>query len=173
MIVATPCRFPYRLLTAISSFRVVYGGWFCGADSPAAQRSLVRCASWCIPLILLAARVHAQPIGDSFDEWSVGGVQGERNWFYGYYNLTDDVDGVYQASDFMPFFSEFGPDGGPVELFGNHWSGAEWNLSAGPESSTGIQREATHPGGANSDPNKELWTIRRWVSDRFESALIT
>src|SRR5262249_16839337 len=43
-------------------------------------------------------------IAFSISDWSVSGTQGEKNWHYGYYNLTQDQntgDGVYQAEDFI------------------------------------------------------------------------
>ncbi len=40
------------------------------------------------------------PIADSAADWSTTGTQGEKNWFNGYYNKTQDADGIYQQADF-------------------------------------------------------------------------
>ena len=105
------------------------------------------------------------PFADSVMDWSATGTQGEKNWFNGYYNLTQDLDGEYQVGDFIPFFNEFGAAGGSVDPDGNHWNGAAWDLhpSAGPWTTIGVTD--THPNGTNSAPNDEHWTIRRWVAD--------
>ena len=50
-------------------------------------------------------------LADSFDDWSTTGTQGEKNWFNGYYNLTQDDDGDYQVDDFIPFTNDDGPRG--------------------------------------------------------------
>jgi hypothetical protein len=107
------------------------------------------------------------PIADSFDDWSTTGTQGERNWFNGFYNLTLDGDSSYQADDFVEFTNTAGPAGGPVDPFGNHWTGTQWDFTqaaSGPWTELG--RLNTHPNGTNSAPGEEQWTIRRWVSDR-------
>ncbi len=104
---------------------------------------------------------------DSSDDWSFTGTQGENNWYNGYYNLTQDADGVYQTADFTPFTNDAGPAGGPVEVDGNHWDGQKWDLdSAGaPGPWTELGQQNTHPNGTNSFPNDEHWTIRRFVAD--------
>ncbi len=130
-------------------------------------------------LIVVRPSVSGQEVlADSFDDWSPQGVQGENNWFHGWYNLTDDQnngDGIYESDDVNEFINEFGPGGGPQTPDGNHWSGSIWRLfdAGAPGPWTQIGREATHPNGTNSAPGEEHWTIRRWVSDRdIEGAAI-
>lgn len=96
------------------------------------------------------------PLADSGADWSTTGTQGEENWFNGYYNKTQDADGMYQASDFTPFD------------FGSHWATDQWRLTTDPGSTGGpwtqLGQTATHPNGTNSTPNDEHWTIRRYVA---------
>ena len=88
-------------------------------------------------------------IADSIVDFS--GAQGFNNWQYGYYNLTADPDGTYQASDFStapPWF----------------FDGGAWRFDpANPPWST-IGEQTWHPNGVNSAPNQEQWPIRRWTS---------
>jgi hypothetical protein len=112
------------------------------------------------------------PYADSLIDWSTTGTQGRKNWFYGYYNLTQDGNANYETADFIPFTNSAGPAGGPVDPDGNHWSGTQWDLTAaasGPWTELGPAN--THPNGTNSLPNEEHWTIRRFVaSDVPENA---
>jgi len=48
-------------------------------------------------------------VADSAADWSVTGKQGEKNWFYGYYNRTTDPDKTYQPTDFIAFPHDPGP----------------------------------------------------------------
>lgn len=127
--------------------------------------------------------IHAQELyADSLLEWSGAGVQGESNWFSGFYNLTQDPDGTYQPADFMPFSNACGPggtecpDGGTVSIDGNHWKGPvpaspaepgdepRWDLTEGYSPPwTRLGRETLHPNGVNS--GDEHWVMRRWVCD--------
>jgi hypothetical protein len=112
---------------------------------------------------LCGAGLRADVVAESFDDWSLSGTQGERGWFYGYYNYTDDPNQAYATGDFVPFRNT----GGPVSPDGNHWTGSQWDLLAADSGPwTELGREATHPNGTNSAPQKEHWTIRRWVADR-------
>ena len=106
-------------------------------------------------------------VADSVVDWSETGEQGAGGWYYGYYNISADLDFIYDPDDFIEFLNDTGPAGGAVSPDGNNWTGMIWDLTAaaaGPW--TTIGREATHPNGANSDPFEEHWTMRRWVSDR-------
>ena len=140
------------------------------------MKGLRTTAFCCICLLTLGISLPAQEIADSFDDWSTTGTQGENNWFYGWYNLTEDEefdDGEYAADD----FNEFENDGSNlVESIAdfyyprdaqspeNHWTGGEWDLNTAAQPWTAIGREATHPNGINY--REEHWTVRRWVSDR-------
>ena len=60
-------------------------------------------------LLTLGISLPAQEIADSFDDWSTTGTQGENNWFYGWYNLTEDEefdDGEYAADDFNEYIEQ-------------------------------------------------------------------
>jgi len=106
-------------------------------------------------------------VADSSVDWSDVGAQGVGGWYYGYYNLTIDEDFIYDPDDFIEFLNDVGPEGGAVSPDGNHWTGANWDLTTlgeGPWTMIGL--EAIHPNGANSAPFEEHWPIRRWVSDR-------
>ena len=119
-------------------------------------------AAFVASLILLpaASKLGAVEIADSLNDWSAAGLQGENNWYNGYYNLTTDGDATYQAGDFIEFVND------PADPPNNHWTGTQWDLTTaetGPWTELGP--ENTHPNGTNSAPGEEHWTIRRWVSD--------
>jgi len=114
----------------------------------------------------------ASPVvmADSVAEWSATGTQGENGWFNGFFNLTLDLDGIYEPEEFVEFTNSCAVDGspceegGPVNPAGNHWTGVSWDkTSAATGPWTFLGQEATHPNGVNSVPNQEEWTIRRWV----------
>lgn len=117
------------------------------------------------------------PIADSVAEFS--GTQGQDNWFYGYYNLRDDVEngnGVYDPGDFIPFLNDGSNTVSNDPAFGawkdspNHWDGGKWDLlnNAAPVSH-GPWTEITATGGhpaANAQGDEEVhWNIRRWESE--------
>src|SRR5687768_4378854 len=91
-------------------------------------------AAFLASLVLLpaASKLGAVELADSLNDWSTTGLQGENNWFNGYYNLTlDEVneDGVYQSDNFIEFVND------PLDPPNNHWTGAQWDLlqaDAGP-----------------------------------------
>ena len=105
-------------------------------------------------------------LADSVLDWSTTGTQGEKGWYYGWYNLTQDEDQTYSTDEFNEFFNEFGPDGGDVTPEGNHWTGDHWDMTTeamGPW--VYLDAEMGHPNGTNSPPNEEYWTIRRWKNE--------
>lgn len=125
----------------------------------------------CASCFFMAGSARGDVVADSLDEFTTTGTQGENGWFNGYYNLTQDADGIYAVGDFMPFTNACGdaggtcPEGGPIAPDGNHWAtNLTWDLH--PEGPwTFIGPEAAHPNGTNSAPNDEHWAVRRWVSD--------
>ncbi|MBN1419538.1 MAG: thrombospondin type 3 repeat-containing protein, partial [Planctomycetes bacterium] len=125
-----------------------------------------------IALIALVAygsaprRAAATTVADSFLDWSSTGTQGEKGWYNGYFNLTQDANGQYGANDFIPFTNQYGAGGGAVTPDGNHWTGSSWDMHPTGGPWTSIGPEDTHPNGTNSSPGHEHWTIRRWVCDR-------
>ena len=94
------------------------------------------------------------PLADSFDDWSTTGTQGEKNWFNGYYNRSEDADGDYQAEDFIAFSAA-------------QWNGSGYALGGNPPW-TNLGQGDTHP---NSTTNgAEHWTIRRFVASDLTAA---
>jgi hypothetical protein len=108
----------------------------------------------------------------SFDDWSTTGTQGEKGWYYGYYDVRADVtsgDGVYQASDFKAFLN----DGTGVLSATNHWNGSIWDLANATSPWTELNQAGGHPAGANGDPVGAVqWAVRRWVSNYAGTAVI-
>ena len=123
-------------------------------------------------IVLISQGASADTIADSADDWSFDGVQGENNWFNGYYNLTldeEEGDGEYQADDFIAFLND-----DSLEVFeddANHWDGSIWRLyrdtpdTAGQQTGpwTRISQNGGHPNGTNSaapilvdDPRQDL-----------------
>jgi len=105
-------------------------------------------------LALVPSTAGAVVVADSAADWTTSGTQGEKGWTSGYYDLTNDTDGIYQSPNLVPFTSAA-------------WTGVQWDLNvaaAGPW--TEIGPENTHPNGTNSAPNREHWTIRRWRATR-------
>ena len=120
------------------------------------------CLSLTLIVCLFAhSQVHAVTLGDSVNDWSATGTQGENDWYNGYYNLTTDGDGTYDTGDFMAFTNS----AGPVTPGGNHWTGSAWDLESSGGPWTFVGQSDTHPNGTNSTPGEEHWTIRRWQAD--------
>ncbi|MGK7902570.1 MAG: excalibur calcium-binding domain-containing protein [Hormoscilla sp.] len=97
---------------------------------------------------------------DSLQDFS--GIQGENNWYYGYYS------GDMTSADFkeMP---EFDFDGFDVNS-GNRWSvepGAYWTV---------LSAEGAHPNSVTTSGGRKTedqWAVRRWVSPFSGSISIT
>lgn len=96
-------------------------------------------------------------VADSVADWSLSGTQGEKNWWYGYYDQTADTLAGYQANDFQPFPRGSGPRGP-----GNYWDGAAWDWWNGDPPLDEIGERIMNPNGSNNG-NKH-WVIRRWRS---------
>ena len=104
-------------------------------------------------------------IADSVAEFS--GVQGQSNWFYGYWDRTLDADGVFDASADFQLMSQYiaGPSinfGSQADTHAPAWfvqDGSYW---------TALWRDGGHPNGTNGNHGRlpfEHWTTRRWVSE--------
>ena len=89
-------------------------------------------------------------VAGSTNDWD--GVQGNNGWFYGIYNQSADVNGVF---DYVTDFS----------LTASDWSfdGTAWTLGEGDPPYTMIGYANCQPNGTNNFSN--LWPIRRWVSE--------
>jgi len=74
------------------------------------------------------------------------GVQGQNNWYHGYYNRTQDNDGIYQPFDFTPFSG--GPGQGAWNGTSQQWTGTQWDLN------TASAQPWTELGAANSHPRR-------------------
>jgi hypothetical protein len=94
-------------------------------------------------------------VASTVDDFS--GIQGQKNWFYGYYNRTLDPGAVYQASNFVAF-----PSGSGATSPDNFWTGVQWDWFAGNPPWDEIGQSNMHPNGINS--GAEHWVIRRWIS---------
>ena len=115
-----------------------------------------------------AAASSAVVVADSVADFSA--TQGANNWSYGYWNKTADVDGIYSASEFVPF-----PRGtGNTLSATNFWDGTKWDWAAGNPPWTEITSTGGHPSGNNGDSLlTNYWTIRRWVSETNGPLAIT
>ncbi len=104
---------------------------------------------------------RATIIADSVAEFS--GVQGQDNWYYGYWDRTNDADGQYAPNEFQVMTQHmnapsgtYGPDHGSAwySVDGTYW--------------TSIWQGGQHPNGTNGNHGHapvEQWSIRRWVSE--------
>jgi len=99
-------------------------------------------------------------VADTIADWSVSGTQGEKNWSYGWFNVT--TGGVYATSKFVPF-----PNGTGPHSSANYWNGEAWKWFDGdpPFDTIGqleMRPSAFATGGANGNTH---WAIRRWISE--------
>ena len=97
-------------------------------------------------------------VADSIADWSFSGTQGEKNWYYGFYNRTTDAGGVYATNDFTLF-----PRAGGAWSANNYWDGSQYDWFNGNPPWDQIAQTACHPNGINN--GAEHWVIRRWVSE--------
>jgi hypothetical protein len=100
-------------------------------------------------LALGATGANAQVLGNCHDDFS--DVQGQMNWYYGYYN--GDSDTPWSINDFeqFPFFD-----------------GIRWAREQGPGGYwTNLTRDGGHPNGTITSGERKPevnWAVRRWVS---------
>ncbi|HXJ55586.1 MAG TPA: lamin tail domain-containing protein [Verrucomicrobiae bacterium] len=98
-------------------------------------------------------------IADSVAEFS--GVQGQANWYYGYWNQTADDDGIYAATEFTPFPNAAGPPGP-----NNFWNGTSWDWYNGDPPYTQVTSTGGRPSGDEDGPAQPVhWAIRRYISE--------
>ncbi len=126
-----------------------------------------------------------EKVADSRAEFS--GVQGQDNWFFGYYDLradAEDGDGVYSVDEFIPFLNDGSDVVSDDPEFGgwmdseNHWNGSRWDLLDNSFADTGhgpwteLNPGNGHP-AANAQGDSEVhWTIQRWVSEESGEFLV-
>lgn len=96
-------------------------------------------------------------LADSVADFS--GVQGFRQWSYGYWDRKNDGDGVYDAlNEFTPFPNAAGPFSA-----GNFWDGSAWNWFNGDPPWTTLTSTGGHPTADNGNPDlPSHWVIRRY-----------
>ncbi len=98
-------------------------------------------------------------VADSVADWSFSGVQGENNWFYGYFDGgTNAAAPIYRATNFVAFPRNNGP-----HSTNNFWDGASWDWWNGDPPSTEIGQRVMNPNGINAGP--QHWVVRRWISE--------
>ena len=106
-------------------------------------------------------------VADSIADWSVNGIQGEKNWTYGYYfEGTTTNTPPYYTSNFVAFPRDNGPYGP-----NNFWKGDSWRWFNGDPPIDEIGREVMMPTGLNNFIRH--WVIRRWVSTVSGKVTIT
>lgn len=89
-------------------------------------------------------------IANSVSDFS--GVQGQANWFYGYWSRIADDDGFYQDANFIPFAA-------------NVWNGTRWKWRTS-EAESEINAQGGLPTGVNLTFGRpEHWVIRRYISE--------
>ena len=118
-------------------------------------------ASWLAARTGVGFETTVPPYGtvaDSVADWSFNGVQGENNWFFGYYNKAVDTVPGYQSGNFVPF-----PRNGGPPSAGNFWTGTLWNWYNGNPPWDTLGQTNVSPNGGNSYGG-EHWIIRRWIS---------
>ncbi|HEY0457310.1 MAG TPA: lamin tail domain-containing protein, partial [Verrucomicrobiae bacterium] len=97
-------------------------------------------------------------VADSVADWSVTGLQGYKNWYYGFWNGgTGFPLPSYSAGAFTPFPNAGGPPG-----TNNFWDGQSWHAPFGSTPIDEIGQYAMIPNGNNDGAIH--WAIRRWVS---------
>lgn len=106
----------------------------------------------------LVSYAEASTVFDSVAEFS--NVQGQDNWYYGYYD--GDSVSPYTTSDF--------------EEFPQYTTNSGWIIHRGDPSGywTSMNRYGGHPNGpvGNYYRGTEQWSVRRWVSDVNGSIMI-
>lgn len=106
-------------------------------------------------LLCIGASAHAW-VADSVAEFS--GVQGQNNWYYGFYNRSADAGGIYNpTTDFRPLTGFYASDPSyPGQ-------GAYWRTADSypyPKIFASLQ----HPKSVDYG-GYDGWAIRRWVSE--------
>ena len=115
------------------------------------------CETTSFTAVIRTADPATSVIADTIADWSLSGTQGERNWFYGYYNKTADLFSGYQTTNFTAFPRDDGPPGEA-----NFWTGFDWDWTQTGPPLDQIGQIFSHPNGANN--GAEHWVIRRWIS---------
>ena len=109
-------------------------------------------------------------IADSSADFS--GVQGRNNWYYGYYNVSTDPNGFYNATpggtDDFQAFTWYGVDT-------NHSDEPAWQFNTTDQPWTLLSAGKAHPNGSDQwsgGSTNVHWAVRRWVSEGSGHATI-
>jgi hypothetical protein len=99
-------------------------------------------------------------LADSYREFT--GAQGQSNWFYGYWDRRNDLDGVYKPSEFRAFPRTTATVFSADNFFANN----TWRWFPSADAAT----EITRLGGIASSENgitgrADHWAVRRWISE--------
>lgn len=108
---------------------------------------------------VLPSKIEA--VANSESDFS--GVQGDKNWFYGYYSNPADASSFLQ----IPEFSQTN--------FGNEKNVPTWLFSSG-EYWTKISAKYVHPNGQTTSgvaKSAEQWVTRRWISTVAGNIVVT
>ena len=98
-------------------------------------------------------------LADSMRDYSgVQGQAGQAGWRYGYYDKTNDPNGVYDAAADFRAFPAAGGGWSPA----NFWSGTAWDWTPGDPPWTQVSQEGGHPSGRNN--GAWHWSVRRFTS---------
>ena len=97
-------------------------------------------------------------VADTVADWSFSGTQGEKNWYYGYYNESDPNTPTYRTTNFIAFPRTLGP-----HTVNNFWDGDTWDWTSGDPPYDNIGQLTMLPNGLNH--GSRHWVIRRWISE--------
>lgn len=116
----------------------------------------------------------ADVIADSVVEFSR--EQGKSGWYYGYWDLSADVDGEYDQATEFKLLKNFGTDlKNGLSRRSEFTVGDVWFLEDG-RSYTSMWAEGGHANNAkvpNNYSSAEQWATRRWVSSASGNVTIS
>lgn len=122
-----------------------------------------------LALVVLVAATTARGAVIANSQTEFSGVQGQNNWYYGYYNKSADGNSTYDAAtDFIQFLA----DGSSTLSANNFWNGSAWDwpVNGNPPWTT-LNATGGHPNGSNhttaGQPEDDdiHWVIRRYISE--------
>jgi hypothetical protein len=117
----------------------------------------------CLQLVLPARSDAGLILADSVGDFS--NVQGQDNWYYGFYDKTNDPDHTYNSVTDFQLMTEFR----------SIYEGPAWLVEDGTYW-TSLWASGGHPNGLVTSGGRtsvEHFAIRRWVSDFSGSATIS
>ena len=99
-------------------------------------------------------------LADSFREFT--GIQGQSNWFYGYWDRGNDLDGVYKPGEFKAF-----PRTTATTLSADNFFAANtWKWFPTADAATEINRLGGIAASENGTAGRaDHWAVRRWISE--------